>query len=130
MGGGGTCLSTHFMIESTQLASRMYMLYSQHLAHFATNIKLSGEFIFSPESLGNGLDDPGFERPHRLLSPSQHPVGIGSFFRGVKRPGREVVYSPPPSIEVKNECCSAPSPRCMFSGRRQRQLLLFCVLPV
>jgi hypothetical protein len=35
-------------------------------------------------------------------SPASYPIGTGSFFPGVKQPGREADHSPPSSAEVKN----------------------------
>jgi hypothetical protein len=36
------------------------------------------------------------------IHPPSYPMGIGSSFPGVKRPGREADHSPPTSVEVKN----------------------------
>jgi hypothetical protein len=70
-------------------------------------------------ALGYGLDDRGsrvrfparagnFSLHHRVQNgseahPASYPVGTGSSFPGVKRPGREADHSPPSSTEVK-EC--------------------------
>ena len=130
---GRTCLPTHTHTHYDRKYS-VDLEDSQPIVHFAPDIKLSDEFNFSPEWLGNGLDDLGsitveviflvFKTSRQALRPTQHPVGTGSFFRGVKRPEREADYSPPPSTEVRNERCSAPSPPCMSSGRIQGQLFL------
>jgi len=39
---------------------------------------------------------------HSGAHPSSYPMGTGAFSLRIKRPGREVDHSPPPSAEVKN----------------------------
>jgi hypothetical protein len=55
-----------------------------------------------------------FQRGVHLAS---YPLGVGRFFSGIKRPGRETDHSPPSSAEVRNVCGAIPPLKRKFSRR-------------
>jgi hypothetical protein len=69
------------------------------------------------------------KRPDRLWSPTSLLLnGYRGSFYTVKRPGREVDYSPPSSTVVKNEWCyTSTSPTCFHVV--DRDSFTFTILP-
>jgi hypothetical protein len=80
-----------------------------------------------------GLDDrdsiPGkgrkFSLRHHIqagsgVHPASYPMNIGGLSTEIKRPGREAIYSPPSSAEVKNAwlCTSTPPVRLTVKVKR------------
>jgi hypothetical protein len=74
---------------------------------------------------GKGEEFSSAERPDRHWQPTSYSVRTGVFLV-VKRPDREVNYSPPPRAEDKNEWTyTSTPPICLHSVDRKKLTLTF-----
>jgi hypothetical protein len=79
----------------------------------------------SVQKLGYGMDNRGsvpargndgsFSLQHCVQTgsgahPSSYPMGTGSSFPGIRRPGRKADHSPPSSAKIKNAWCCTTFP--------------------